>query len=210
MDRPIGLYVHIPFCERKCTYCDFNSYSGQNDLIPAYTAALVREIELWGASEPFAVKTVFFGGGTPSELPLEHFATIVEAISASFRLQRGAEFTVEANPGTVDRAYLAGLLALGVNRLSLGVQSFDDAELAALTRIHTSEEARRAFDDARAAGFRACPDPHRRAAGGSDRREAPTARPRATARARPRTVACRCGPRRARSRRARAARRPRS
>jgi len=154
MDRPIGLYVHIPFCERKCTYCDFNSYSGQNDLIPAYTAALVREIELWGASEPFAVKSVFFGGGTPSELPLEHFATIVEAIAASFRLQRGAEFTVEANPGTVDRAYLAGLLALGVNRLSLGVQSFDDAELAALTRIHTAEEARRAFDDARAAGFR--------------------------------------------------------
>lgn len=154
MDHPIGLYVHIPFCERKCTYCDFNSYSGLNDLIPAYTEALIREIGLWGSYEPYAVRTVFFGGGTPSELPIDRLAAILSAISSSFVLLPDAEITLEANPGTVDREYLASLLALGVNRLSLGVQSFDDAELAALTRIHSAEEARRAYEEAREAGFR--------------------------------------------------------
>lgn len=154
MDQPIGLYLHIPFCERKCTYCDFNSYSGLNDLIPTYTAALVREVELWGSSGQYTVKTVFFGGGTPSELPLQQLEAILAAVSASFTLLPGAEISLEANPGTVDRGYLEGLLRLGVNRLSLGVQSFDDAELAALTRIHSADEARRAYEDARSAGFR--------------------------------------------------------
>jgi oxygen-independent coproporphyrinogen-3 oxidase len=149
----IALYIHVPFCERKCTYCDFNSYAGLDDLMPAYTEALANEIRLWGSVERYRVRTVFFGGGTPSELPLTNLARILAAVREAFNVEPGAEVTLEANPGTVDEAYLRGLRDLGVNRLSLGVQSFDDAELQALTRIHSAAEAREAFAAARAAGF---------------------------------------------------------
>ena len=154
MQQPLSLYLHIPFCDTKCAYCDFNSYAGMESLIPAYTRALCRELALW--SPHFAgerAETVFFGGGTPSLTPLAGMETILDTIHASYALVDSVEMSLEANPGTVDTAYLAGLRRLGFNRLSLGVQSFDDVELRALDRIHTAAEAESAFAAARAAGF---------------------------------------------------------
>ncbi len=121
--------------------------------MPAYAGALVREIELWGAHRRLKVATVFLGGGTPSELPVSLLSGVLAAADRWFDLADDAEITLEANPGTVDQAYFRDLRSLGVNRLSLGVQSFDDGELQALTRIHSAGGARRAFEEARAAGF---------------------------------------------------------
>jgi oxygen-independent coproporphyrinogen-3 oxidase len=154
MTRPLSLYVHIPFCRAKCDYCDFNSYAGQEHLIPAYARALAQEARLWSeASGGRPVETVYFGGGTPSLVPLDEMRLITGALGECFALAAEAEVSLEANPGTVDEAYLRGLRGLGFNRLSLGVQSFDDGELRALGRIHSAEEAREAYEAARAAGF---------------------------------------------------------
>ncbi len=162
----LGLYVHIPFCSAKCGYCDFNSHAGREGLIPAYTQALLKEARMWSAvSESLAsgdwqVDTLFFGGGTPSLMPLPQMERLLPALREHFRLaptsspgRAEPEVTLEANPGTVDERYLSRLRELGVNRLSLGVQSFRDDELAFLGRIHTSEEAREAYRAARSAGF---------------------------------------------------------
>jgi oxygen-independent coproporphyrinogen-3 oxidase len=146
------LYIHIPFCVRKCGYCDFNSYAGMDSLKAAYSAALVRELAYWRpAWRDHGLRTVFFGGGTPSELPLD----LLEGVVAAFHddLLPGAEVTLEANPGTIDEAYLRGLRELGVNRMSIGVQSFDDGELRFLERIHDSTEAVAGYQAARRAGF---------------------------------------------------------
>jgi len=153
-DGSVGLYVHIPFCQSKCSYCDFNSYAGLESLIPSYVGALLAEMGLWGeATQHMNVATVFLGGGTPSLLPLAEVERIMTALRQRFRLAADAEVSFEANPGTVDCPYLQGLRSLGVNRLSLGVQSFHDDELATLGRIHTAAQAREAFDTARQAGF---------------------------------------------------------
>jgi oxygen-independent coproporphyrinogen-3 oxidase len=153
-DRRLGLYVHIPFCSAKCGYCDFNSYAGQESLIPAYTQALLQEAEMWSATRPgWRVETVFFGGGTPSLMPLPEMERLLEGLRRRFRPPPRAEVTLEANPGTVDERYLSRLRALGVSRLSLGVQSFRDDELAFLDRIHSAEAAREAYRAARSAGF---------------------------------------------------------
>ena len=150
----ISLYVHIPFCQRKCPYCDFNTYAGLNRLFEPYTAALVREIRLAGAARGRpAVKTLFLGGGTPTALPAELLARIVDACRAAFDLLPDAEITSEANPGTVDISRFTALRRMGINRLSMGVQSFDPAELAFLGRIHSSGEAAEAVHAARAAGI---------------------------------------------------------
>src|SRR5688572_30398888 len=134
---PLALYVHIPFCTAKCTYCDFNSYAGQDSLMAPYAAAVAREAALWSPIlAGRTVETVFFGGGTPSLLPIGPMRTIVEAVRAVLDIARGAEFSLEANPGTVDLAHLEGLRALGFNRISFGVQSFHEAELRQLERIH--------------------------------------------------------------------------
>ncbi len=154
MFEPLSLYVHFPFCASKCGYCDFNSYAGREHLIPAYAEALAREAELWrSAAAGRPVATVFFGGGTPSLVPLEELALVVEGLSASFQIEAGAEMTLEANPDSVDEAYLRGLLGLGFSRLSLGVQSFHDDELRALGRRHSARQAREACRAAREAGF---------------------------------------------------------
>ncbi|HTE84994.1 MAG TPA: radical SAM family heme chaperone HemW [Dehalococcoidia bacterium] len=150
----LSLYLHIPFCDVKCAYCDFNSYAGLESLIPSYTRALCQELRLWAprfASD--SIRTVFFGGGTPSLTPLPEVRSIVDAIRQLYALDIDAELSLEANPGTVDTAYLRGLIRLGINRLSLGVQSFDDQELKALDRIHTASEAVEALAAARTAGF---------------------------------------------------------
>jgi oxygen-independent coproporphyrinogen-3 oxidase len=147
----IGLYIHIPFCQAKCTYCDFNSYAGQEDLFDEYATALVREME--GAGRRWRVGTIYIGGGTPTVLPLSLLVRIVAGARQAFVVDGRAEISIEANPGTVDAAKLAGLRRLGINRLSLGVQSFDDQELRLLGRIHTAAEAIEAFQAARQAGF---------------------------------------------------------
>ena len=146
----LGLYVHIPFCQSRCRYCDFNTYAGLEGLFETYVRALLREIGLAG---PAPVSTVYIGGGTPTVLPLSSLIQILEAIQEHFSLAPGAEVSIEANPGTVEAETLAALRQHGVNRLSLGVQSFADDELRLLGRIHTAEQAAAALDAARQAGF---------------------------------------------------------
>ncbi len=146
----VALYVHIPFCRSRCTYCAFNTYAGLEALIPAYEEALGAEIR---AAPSVPAHTVYFGGGTPSLLPPDTLARILERLRGRFLLPPDAEVTLEANPGTVDRAYLRTVRELGVNRLSLGVQSVHPDELRLLGRRHTWEEAVAAVEAARAAGL---------------------------------------------------------
>jgi oxygen-independent coproporphyrinogen-3 oxidase len=154
MSIPLALYLHIPFCAVRCAYCDFNTYAGLERLYEPYAAALIREIQRAGdeRGRP-AVRTIFVGGGTPTVLPVALLADVLDACREAFDVASDAELTSEANPGTVDQAHFAALAGMGVNRLSMGVQSFDDAELAWLGRIHSTEEAVAAFHAARAAGF---------------------------------------------------------
>ncbi len=150
----LGLYIHIPFCRRKCLYCDFPSVAGAEELYAAYTAALCREIAgKGGLLSACAVDTVYIGGGTPTVLPTECLAAIGRCLRQSVAVAPGAEFTVEANPGTLAGDKLAALRAAGASRVSLGVQAFDDKVLAAAGRIHTAAEAAEAAWTVRAAGF---------------------------------------------------------
>src|SRR3989304_5507543 len=151
---PLSLYLHIPFCSLKCRYCDFNSYAGLEELVEPYVGALIAGGGLWsGFARGRPVPTFFFGGGTPSLLPIAQVERIMRALRERFSLTPDAEVTLEANPGTVDPEYRRGLLAAGVNRISFGVQSFFDDELAALDRIPTAAEAEEAYRWAREAGF---------------------------------------------------------
>ena len=153
-DGSISLYVHIPFCQSKCSYCDFNSYAGLESLIEPYVGALLAEMGLWREpTQHMSLATVFLGGGTPSLLPPAQVERVMTALRQRFRLTADAEVSFEANPGTVDCPYLEGLRSLGVKRLSLGVQSFHDDELATLGRIHTAAQAREAYHTARQADF---------------------------------------------------------
>lgn len=146
----LAVYVHFPFCVRKCAYCDFNSRPAAAGEMERYLDALLAQI----ASCPSVPATsVYFGGGTPTLYPPAHLQRVLEAVVERFPLAAGAEVTVEANPGTVTAQSLRELRAAGFTRLSLGVQSFDDHELAILGRIHSGADARRAVEDARAAGF---------------------------------------------------------
>jgi oxygen-independent coproporphyrinogen-3 oxidase len=152
---PFALYLHIPFCAARCPYCDFNTYAGLESLFEPYTAALVEEVRRAGASRSRPpVRTVFIGGGTPTVLPPALLEEILDACREAFDVSRNAEISSEANPGTVDQARFVALRDLGINRLSLGVQSFEDAELRWLGRIHSAAEAEAAFAAARTAGFR--------------------------------------------------------
>ena len=152
--QPIALYVHIPFCETKCPYCDFNTYAKIESLIPGYVSALRTEIELWaGLLDGPSVRTVFFGGGTPSYLPSNDISALMTTISESFTLQDDAEITLEANPGDFTPDKLNHFLDAGINRLSIGVQSFDDGLLKLLGRRHSAADAVEAYLMARDAGF---------------------------------------------------------
>ena len=154
MTTPLALYIHIPFCAVRCGYCDFNTYAGLEGSFELYTAALAAEIRRAGAARGCpAVRTIFIGGGTPTVLPPAHLARVLDACREAFDVDPNAEINSEANPGTVDQAHFAALLRMGVNRLSMGVQSFDDAELRWLGRIHSAAEAEAAFGAARATGF---------------------------------------------------------
>ena len=152
--QPIALYVHIPFCETKCPYCDFNTYAKIESLIPGYVSALRTEIELWaGLLDGPPVRTVFFGGGTPSYLPSEDISALMTTISECFPLQNDAEITLEANPGDFTPDKLNHFLDAGINRLSIGVQSFDDGLLGLLGRRHSAADAVEAYRMARDAGY---------------------------------------------------------
>src|SRR5579884_296552 len=155
----VSLYLHIPFCHTRCYYCDFNTYAGLLPLREPYVRALLTEIALMGemARHPDGkarrVRTIFFGGGTPSLLSVEQITRILTACRAAFAVDEQAEITLEANPGTLSLAQLRGLRAAGINRLSLGGQSFDAALLKTLGRIHSPAEIVQAVEHARAAGF---------------------------------------------------------
>ena len=161
------LYIHIPFCHRRCAYCDFNTYANMEDRMAAYVNALCNELRALprmptapavpAGSHPLMrgdlPPTIFLGGGTPSMLPIDQMAQVLEA-AATVVPFAGAEITVECNPGTVlGRDYLRDLRSLGVNRISMGVQSLSDPMLRMLGRIHSAADARASYEDARRVGF---------------------------------------------------------
>ncbi len=151
-----SLYVHIPWCQSKCPYCDFNSHAASAWPEEQYTRALICELE-YRASTPACagqrIKTIFFGGGTPSLFDPKSIGAIIDAANHVCGIENDAEITLEANPGTVDLAKLAGMRAAGVNRISFGAQSFNAATLKFLGRIHSADETRAAAKMARRAGF---------------------------------------------------------
>ncbi len=154
MRNELELYIHIPFCVRKCSYCDFLSAPAPEETQRAYVERLLEEIRgAEGLAGQYEVSTIFFGGGTPSILPGEALVEILRALRDVFTVRRNAEITVEANPGTVDSKKLRLYRQSGVNRLSLGLQSADDGELRELGRIHTWEEFLGSYQMAREAGF---------------------------------------------------------
>ena len=155
---PLSLYIHFPWCVRKCPYCDFNSHALRGE-IPEdeYIAALLRDLDWELASAPLTrpppLLSLFMGGGTPSLFSGRAIGHLLEEVSTRLDFGADIEITLEANPGTVDAAHFRGYRAAGVNRLSIGVQSLDDAQLKKLGRIHGRDEALTACRDARAAGF---------------------------------------------------------
>ncbi|KGM55733.1 coproporphyrinogen III oxidase [Lysobacter arseniciresistens ZS79] len=152
---PLSLYVHIPWCVRKCPYCDFNSHEGRGELpFAAYVDALLADLDhdlplVWGRT----VQTVFFGGGTPSLMPPDFIDRFLQGASSRLRFAPACEITLETNPGTAEHGRFDGYRNAGVNRLSFGIQSFDDGCLQRLGRIHDSREAETAVKLARDAGF---------------------------------------------------------
>ena len=152
---PLALYIHIPWCVKKCPYCDFNSHGLKAELPQAeYVAALLRDLEqdlplVWGRP----VTSIFFGGGTPSLFDARHIGMILDGVSARLSLRPGLEITLETNPGTVEHDRFEAYREAGVNRISFGVQSFDDGCLSRLGRIHDAEQATQAIKLAQRAGF---------------------------------------------------------
>ena len=151
---PLSLYVHLPWCERKCPYCDFNSHEAAKIPEQEYIAALLDDLDAdahLAGGRP--VETLFIGGGTPSLFSATSIATLIEGIDARLALAPDLETTMEANPGSAEASKFQGFREAGINRLSIGIQSFDDTCLQALGRIHNSDQARAAIEYARAAGF---------------------------------------------------------
>ena len=159
----VGLYLHIAFCKTKCPYCDFNTYSGMAGLIPRYLRSLAAQCASLSSAIPASIEssqngridvaTIFFGGGTPSLVPAEDLERILSAIGGSAKTDSRAEITLEANPNDISAPYLRELRNVGFNRLSIGVQSFDDRMLSILGRRHDARSAVDAFESARVAGF---------------------------------------------------------
>lgn len=153
--KELGIYIHIPFCLSKCRYCDFCSFPHPKpETVEKYLSALMSEIEEYKAEyAEYNVTTVYFGGGTPTLLKAERLGAVCNKLSACFSISKSAEITAECNPATADMEYFKELRKAGINRLSLGVQSMDDGELRLLGRLHKSADVKKAFSDARAAGF---------------------------------------------------------
>jgi oxygen-independent coproporphyrinogen III oxidase len=149
-----SIYLHIPFCKHRCAYCDFNTYAGQEDSIPAYVNALINEINFVGQrAEQMNIHTVFFGGGTPSLLSAPQFDSILRTLRAAFTFTADAEISIEANPGTISPEKLNGIREAGINRISFGVQSANTEELRMLERIHDFFTVIKAVSTAKKAGF---------------------------------------------------------
>lgn len=150
----LGLYIHLPWCEKKCPYCDFNSHERQNLPEDRYVDALLRDLdhdaELAGKRH---VSSIFIGGGTPSLFSASAIHRLLQGVNQRLVLAEDIEITLESNPGSAEAGKFAGFRAAGVNRLSLGIQSFQDSALRALGRVHSAEQALRAVDAARSAGF---------------------------------------------------------
>ena len=153
----MGLYVHIPFCKQKCMYCDFPAYQNLQDYYETYVYALVQEMDLWVSEHPESkskpIDTIYFGGGTPTELSIQQLQMIVDKTKSTFTITDDCHMTIESNPGEVDLQYLAKLVKLGFNRISFGVQTFDDKALTMLHRSHNGEKAKQAVYEAKEAGF---------------------------------------------------------
>lgn len=153
-EKKLGLYVHIPFCIRKCNYCDFLSFPGSEEVQRQYVQTLVQEMEGWREKvRSYNVDTVFIGGGTPSVLSVSDMDKVFQGIADCFSMPALPEFTIECNPGTVTREKLELYHKAGVNRISIGMQSAADGELEKLGRIHTYDEFTRCYELVRKAGF---------------------------------------------------------
>jgi len=152
---PISLYIHIPWCVRKCPYCDFNSYAAKEALPQAQYIDAVQQdlLQYESILATRAIQSIFIGGGTPSLFHADAIATLLQFISQHFTCVNEMEVTLEANPGTMEQGRFDGFLQAGVNRLSIGIQSFCDTQLKTLGRIHNSDEAKKAIESARLAGF---------------------------------------------------------
>lgn len=161
--REMGIYVHIPFCQKKCAYCDFCSYENQTDLIDGYMNYVLKEIQETAEGtqmdcqaklvEPLQISSIYIGGGTPSFIPAHWITQIMDAIRKGFSVKKDVEISMEANPGTLDKSKLETYLAAGINRLSIGVQSTNNHLLKKLGRIHTYEQFLENYKLARQVGF---------------------------------------------------------
>ncbi len=153
MKKPLALYFHIPFCEHKCIYCDFYSIVKQ-DRCDEFSTAIIKELEYYSQlyNNQFYIKTIFFGGGTPSLLPINIFESIVNSIFKNFDVDENYEFTIEVNPNSANDK-IQNYKSLGVNRISFGVQSFDNKDLEFITRIHNKNQAIKSVNQAYEAGF---------------------------------------------------------
>jgi oxygen-independent coproporphyrinogen-3 oxidase len=148
--NPTSLYIHIPFCATKCPYCDFNTYSGIEQMMPGYLDALTQEITFWGSALGHSrgkqpIGTVFFGGGTPSYIPSEHIHQLMDTVRSTFDIASDSEITMECNPDDISPEHLARWKDAGINRISMGVQSLDDGLLKVLGRRHTARAACEAY-----------------------------------------------------------------
>jgi len=155
MNEAHSIYLHIPFCQKRCSYCDFNTYSGLNHLIPVYVHHLGREISYYGNkfSKVLPVKSIFFGGGTPSLLEVGLFKSLMDKLTRNFEIYPNAEISLEANPGTVKLDYLKKLIDMGFNRISFGLQTSNPTYLELLGRIHDHYQSMQAIQWAKQAGF---------------------------------------------------------
>jgi len=146
-----GIYIHVPFCVKKCSYCDFYSCTGLGK-IPEFVDSIVKEIEI-SSDSSFHADTLYFGGGTPSLMSPDQLQRLISKSIRYYKLSSDAEITIEANPGTVTAENLTGFCQAGVNRINIGIQSFSDTSLDFLSRIHTADDAISAYEEARSAGF---------------------------------------------------------
>ena len=155
MKKSLGLYIHIPFCISKCAYCDFCSFpDADGAVMSAYATEICRRMrEAASLCSDYSVDTVYFGGGTPTLLPISDFEALVSCVVSSFTLSPNAEISAECNPASADLSYLCSLRRIGVNRLSIGLQSVHDRELRLLGRAHTFSDFCKLYGDARSAGF---------------------------------------------------------
>ncbi len=153
LDNSLGLYIHVPFCQKKCAYCDFYSGFPTEETQKAYIKTLTEELKKWGGLTDRPVNTVYFGGGTPSTLKAEDVKKVMGAVYENFNVLKDAEITFEVNPDTVDFDYLKAIKNCGINRLSIGFQSCNDSALKLLGRTHTFSDSVACFNNARQAGF---------------------------------------------------------